>query len=484
MAGNFMVLAALPFAVLSIGGTPAQAGLAFGCQAIAFALVLLLGGAFGDRLPRRATLVGADLARCAAQAVIAVLLLAGEATLWQLIVAEAVVGAGSAFFMPAMTALLPEAVPSRSLREANALRGVVASAGGVVGPALAAVVLAATEPGWAFAVDALSFLVSATLLLGLRLPATAPRRTASVLSDLIEGWTEFRHRTWAWVVVLEVGVLNTLVFAPFFVLGPTVAADSLGGSATWAAILTAMGLGELAGGLLAFYWRPAQPLLVGTLAMGLWLAPLLLLATAAPLGSIVIGAAAAGASLAVFAALWQTVLQTRVPAGLRSRLSSYDLLGSFALLPVGFLLGGLVESTVGATPGLLAAAAVLGAGTIAVAATPCVRAVSLPAEDEEAGLLDDLYDPFTRLGESGATLVSTPKRKGDTMPQLMIATDRQGEDAGTVVYRERVSLSDLESDHFSHQLVERVGWALHDADQIEHERTTVPGEAKHRGDRI
>lgn len=55
------------------------------------------------------------------------------------------------------------------------------------------------------------------------------------------------------------------------------------------------------------------------------------------------------------------------------------------------------------------------------------------------------------------------------MPQLLISTDRQGEDAGTVVYKERVSLSDLESDHFSNQLVERVGWALHDADELEHE---------------
>ena len=53
------------------------------------------------------------------------------------------------------------------------------------------------------------------------------------------------------------------------------------------------------------------------------------------------------------------------------------------------------------------------------------------------------------------------------MPQLLISTDRPGREAGTVVYRERISLSDLESDHFSHQLVERVGWALHDADQIE-----------------
>jgi hypothetical protein len=57
------------------------------------------------------------------------------------------------------------------------------------------------------------------------------------------------------------------------------------------------------------------------------------------------------------------------------------------------------------------------------------------------------------------------------MPQLLISTDRH-DDAGTVVYRERITLSDLESDHFSQQLVERVGWALHDADEIEHDTGT------------
>jgi hypothetical protein len=55
------------------------------------------------------------------------------------------------------------------------------------------------------------------------------------------------------------------------------------------------------------------------------------------------------------------------------------------------------------------------------------------------------------------------------MPQILVVTDSAEQAAGTVVYRERVLSTDLESDHFSGQLVERVGWAVKDADQIEHE---------------
>ena len=54
------------------------------------------------------------------------------------------------------------------------------------------------------------------------------------------------------------------------------------------------------------------------------------------------------------------------------------------------------------------------------------------------------------------------------MPQIVVVTDAPEEAAGTVVYRERIALSDLESDHFSGHLVERVGWAVLDADELEH----------------
>ncbi len=54
------------------------------------------------------------------------------------------------------------------------------------------------------------------------------------------------------------------------------------------------------------------------------------------------------------------------------------------------------------------------------------------------------------------------------MPQILVVTDPQEDTANSVVYRERVLPSDLESDHFSGQLVERVGWAVLDAEEIEH----------------
>jgi hypothetical protein len=53
------------------------------------------------------------------------------------------------------------------------------------------------------------------------------------------------------------------------------------------------------------------------------------------------------------------------------------------------------------------------------------------------------------------------------MPQILVVADSQTETPGAVVYRERISSADLESAHFSGQLVERVGWAVRDADELE-----------------
>lgn len=67
------------------------------------------------------------------------------------------------------------------------------------------------------------------------------------------------------------------------------------------------------------------------------------------------------------------------------------------------------------------------------------------------------------------------------MPQILVVTDNRDESAGDVVYSERIALSDFESSQFSGQLAERVGWAVRDADQIEHRSEPVARAPAMRG---
>jgi MFS family permease len=394
ISGDFIVIAALPFAVFAIGGSGAEVGVAFGAGALLEVLVVLFGGVIGDRFQRRAVMIAADVVRFASQGVLAVLLIAGVAEFWQIVVVQIIQGVGAAFFNPAMNGMVPEVVSERRLQDANALLTTSFAVGTMLGPALAGVLIAFWGVGWAFALDAATFGISAALLTSIRLPPAPPREPGgSIIGDMLEGWKEFRLRTWLWVVVAEFAVLNALVFGPFQMLGASVAVDSLGGLGAWAVILTANGVGRLGGGLVAIFWRPQRPLFTATLLIASWAVPLTLLAMAAPLPAIVLTVAIAGAALSVFGAIWHTTLQSRVPEDQRSRMSSYDWLGSLALLPFGYLIAGAAQSLVGAEATLFAGACLVLAATAIVVPLSAIRGIRSNERPRPMALTPATSDP-------------------------------------------------------------------------------------------
>jgi len=379
--GRFMVLAAMPFAIFSIGGSTAQIGIALACEAGVYVAFLLVGGVAGDRLPRRSVLIAADLLRFAAQGGVALLLILGDAAFWQLVAAQAASGLGAAFFAPTMTGFVREVASRERLQQANGLRRMSDAAAAVAGPALAAVAVAGAGPGWAFGADALSYLLSAALLLGVRSRAgvaaaeTRDEESFSMLAGIREGWTEFQSRTWLWAVVVEFAVLNALVVAPFFVLGPGMADGAVGGASGWAIVLCALAAGEATGGIVGLGWTPARPLVAASLAVTLWATPLLALAALAPMPFVAAAAVLGGAGLALFGVLWETTLQGHVPAQRLSRVMSYEELGSSGVLPVGYVVGGVAMGVLGPSTALFGGVAVLLVATVSVLAVPSVRAL-------------------------------------------------------------------------------------------------------------
>jgi hypothetical protein len=64
------------------------------------------------------------------------------------------------------------------------------------------------------------------------------------------------------------------------------------------------------------------------------------------------------------------------------------------------------------------------------------------------------------------------------VPQILVVAETPDENASEVVYRERIALTDFESAHFSGQFAERVGWAVLDADRLEHRDARTDRDAK------
>lgn len=377
-AGDWMVLAALPFAILKAGGTDGQFGVALAVQALAMVLLLLPSGVIGDRFNRRSVVVAADLLRFGARAGFALLLIMGEATFWQLLVAQAANGAGTALFNTTMDGFVPEVVSGeRRLLKVNALRFLALSLGVTLGPAIGGFVYVEAGAASTFALDASTFLISALLICRLPAPFTEmtgkPTTLRALVRDVAEGWGTFWKIRWYWRVATEFAVINALVFAPYFVIGPHVAEESLGGSWAWSQILVGLGAGQLVGALAVMAWEPKRPLLAATSVVAIWILPLVALAGAAPVGVMAVSAAFAGIAYSMFGSIWETVKQTHTPPHVRARLGSFDHLGSLGLVPIGYLLGAAALATIGATAGLIAGAVILAGATLSVVTDTSIR---------------------------------------------------------------------------------------------------------------
>jgi len=369
--GDALTGVALAFAVLDIGSAT-DLGYVFAAKTVPLVGFLLIGGVFADRLPRRAVMLAADVVRFGAQGAVALLVLTHTAHIWQLVVLQAVSGTASAFFNPASTGLTPLTVSPERLQQANALRGLSMASTGIIGAAVSGALVASVGAGWALAIDAATFAVSAFFLAQLRLPPHVKLAAQSFLGDLREGWREFASRTWVWVIVLAASFGN-MMSSIFVVLGAVISKDSLGGAGAWATILAALGVGSLVGGVVSLRVYVRHPLFFGSSLLGFLALPVGLLALRAPVVVIAAGALLAGGSNMIFNALWETALQQHIPPAALSRVSAYDWFGSLAFQPLGLVIAGPAAVAVGASTTLwISAAGILAMAFLAIA-TPSVR---------------------------------------------------------------------------------------------------------------
>ncbi len=354
--GSQFTNVALAFAILALpGASTATLGLVFGSLSLATCVFLLIGGVLGDRIRRDLLMVVADLTNAIAIGGTAVLLSQDHPAIGGICGLAALSGAAVAVRSPAMTALLPEVVEEEHLQSANALLRLSTNTATLVGPALAAAVFAATNAVVALSIDAASFALSALLIIGLQL--NKPVRSGhSMLTDLRHGWSAFTRLTWVWVVVAGFLVFNAAANGVVDVLVPAVMQQHFHGPSSYAALLTAMAIGSIAGAGIAMKVHPKRPMVVGVLACAPFVLLMALLIPPAPLVVLMVLGALQGVGVDIFGVLWDSSLQTHIDQNVLARVSAYDYLGSILATPVGLTAVGFlahrtsVEATIaGAT---------------------------------------------------------------------------------------------------------------------------------------
>jgi MFS family permease len=382
--GDSLVVVAIPFAVLRIGGGATDLGVVLAAYTLGRAAFVMAGGVWADRLPRRAVMIGADLVRFGTQAATAGLLFAHSLQVWELAVLQATAGAAGGFFVPASTALVPRTVSAGLLQQANALLSLSQSATSILGPAVSGAIVSTAGPAWVFAIDAGTFLFSVGFLFALRVNDHVAAARKRFWHDLADGWREVRRVRWLTAGFLGFALGNVGI-GMYFVLGPLVAREHLGGAAAWGLILTAGAIGGVVGGLLAYRFRPQRP--VAT-AFGVWslgIAPALALIPPLPVVAIMVANGLFTASVIVGNTLWETSLQREVQPERLARVGSIDWMLSLCLMPAGQALAGPISEALGVRGTLLLAGALMCVpNLLVVALVREVREVRRPEAPETA----------------------------------------------------------------------------------------------------
>ena len=357
------------FAVLKATNSAADLSYVLAAQIAPSLVFALIGGVFADRFPPQRVIVAANLLMALGEGTFGLLALTSRPPLWAMIGLEAITGTGVAIFYPASQALLPRLVPRDLLQEASAISRLVMNVGQMSGAALAGLLVAVAGAGWALVLCGIGMVSTVPMLLAIRgsqpvtgeasSPAGTGTAARSMLTELREGWSEFRSHTWLWVIVAQFCVVMMAWYGAFSVLGPVVAREHLGGPAGWGAITAADAFGLIAGGLASLRFTPRRPLLFVVLTGGAVAISPLSLAMVLPLPAVCVASFGLGVFVEMMMVQWTVTMARNIPPDKLARVSSYDVLGSVMAMPAGALIAGPLGSAIGVDRAQYAAAAVI-----------------------------------------------------------------------------------------------------------------------------
>jgi len=363
LVGDFVFLVAYPWQTYQLTNNPATLGWISAAYVAPTVIFLTVGGVLTDRLERRHMMIAADVLRAGATSAGAVLAITHNLTLLELGVVVAIGGFGQALFAPAFGSIVPEIVPRDLLAQANSLDQFVRTAAGLVGPAIAGVVIALAGAGWAFAIDAATFLVSTTTALALTPRPFEPREEhRSVFRDVREGFGFVRAQTWLWATLVA-GAFANVASATRNVLLPFVikydlhsTARALGfvySAAAAGALISAYAFGQ--------HGLPRRPVVFAYVGWGVSIFMIGAYGLGRNEAELLVFGFVGGAGMAIGNGIWGTLMHTLVPRALLGRVTSIDWMMSLSLMPVAAAVSGVIAGTVGARTTLVAAG-LLGGG--------------------------------------------------------------------------------------------------------------------------
>lgn len=364
--GSSITMVILPVLVYSLTGSTTIMGFVMAVYMLPNIIMLPISGHIVDRYDRVKIMMLANIARFVIMMTTAILSLTEVLTIPLLLVLVGFYGLLDGLFQPAYSAVRATIFTPNIRVAANALTQMSTQTVRLIGPALGGLLITHLSAGIGFGMDAFTYLISLVCLIYLRKvllvslkPQTSQPSTSSVIQssnpspnwreDFMEGLAVLRSQPWLWITILAFSFINICYAGITSILVPWLFKVHHGWEPyIYGLAVTFSGVGAIIGGLL-FGMRPKwnhRGIMAygGALLSGV---ALLILPFAPNAVSAIALFALEGFGLMIFGLIWEISLQELVPQEAFGRVASLDLLGSFALLPIGYILVGWLADLIG-----------------------------------------------------------------------------------------------------------------------------------------
>jgi MFS family permease len=314
-------------------------------------LLAPLAGVIVDRIDRRKVLVWTQSLAMVQSLLLAWLTLSHRINIKEVLALSAMQGIINAFDMPGRQSFMIRMVEDRTdLSNAIAINSSMVNAARLLGPSLAGLVIAATNEGWCFLIDGVSYIAVIASLVMMRVAHDAPpQQGVTMVEQLRQGWMYVAESLPIRSILLLFALISLMGW-PFMVLMPIFAAQVLhGGPHTFGFLMGAVGVGSLVSALALVVRRSVRGLLkiipigaavfgAGLVAFGFsrsqWLSIPLMFVT--------------GFGMMQGVTTSNTILQTLVDEKMRGRVMSYYTMAFVGMAPFGSLLAGALAHAIGA----------------------------------------------------------------------------------------------------------------------------------------
>ncbi|WP_433509699.1 MFS transporter [Nonomuraea sp. CA-143628] len=352
--GEQVLAIAVTVSVLNAGGDASAVGSVLAAKGIASLCLLLVGGVWSDRLPRRRILM-IMLAVDAVAAVVPVFVLGQRPSAWLLAAVLFAVGAAESFIRPAFNAMLAGTLTEDQRVSGRALVNICTRLGVIAGPVVGTQLASGGEL-LPFVLAGVVFAGGAAVFRRVPEPPWTPVRRRSLLGEALLGFAEAGRRPWLSALLLFSPVSLMFVIAPSQVLLPLMSRETFGSYAAYGTALAFYGAGGLISSVTMMVWQPRRPGVVAMWSMSLYaLVPLALL-FAPSVWVLFCCYLVAGFGVETYALTWDVAMYREVPDHLIGRITSLAWLSTFGLMPFGQALTGPLTNLMGDHAVLLCAA--------------------------------------------------------------------------------------------------------------------------------